>query len=159
MRISAILFRCRRLTERSCSKVISGQAISYRLIRVTSADAGIQIAQNCITKDISNNVKLNPNQYGALCSWAFNVGCGNVGSSTLVKDLNAGQNPDTVAEQQLPLWDHGSGDEVLPGLQTRRAAEVKLFTTPTSGQAHPPSCYSRTGRNFARIVMVRKFDA
>jgi len=38
-------------------------------------------------------VTLNANQYGALCSWAFNEGCGNVGSSTLISRLNAGEDP------------------------------------------------------------------
>lgn len=97
------------------------------------------MAETCITKDISDKVKLNPNQYGALVSWAFNVGCGNAGSSTLIKELNAGQNPDTVASNELPKWDEAGG-VVLAGLQRRRAAEVKLFKTAASGQAHPPTC-------------------
>jgi len=99
----------------------------------------LKVAETCITKDISDKVKLNPNQYGALVSWAFNVGCGNAGSSTLIRELNAGENPDTVASNELPKWDRGSNG-VLPGLQRRRAAEVKLFKTAASGTAHPPSC-------------------
>jgi hypothetical protein len=98
-----------------------------------------QVARNCITSDISDSVKLNNNQYGALCSWAFNVGCGAAGSSTLIRDLNAGQDPDTVASQQLPLWNQGSNG-VLPGLTRRRAAEVALFKTASSTIAHPPPC-------------------
>ncbi|RFU25668.1 hypothetical protein B7463_g10670, partial [Scytalidium lignicola] len=96
----------------------------------------LKVAENCITKDISNSVKLNPNQYGALVSWAFNVGCSNAGSSTLVKELNDSENPDTVVSTELPKWDQGSNG-VLPGLQRRRAAEVTLFKTAASGQAHP----------------------
>lgn len=80
---------------------------------------------------------LNPNQYGALVSWAFNVGCGNVGASTLVKDLNAGQNPDTVAADQLPKWVYGSGSTPELGLVKRRNAEVALFKTAASGTSHP----------------------
>lgn len=82
---------------------------------------------------------LNPNQYGALVSWAFNVGCENARTSTLVSELNAGDDPDTVARQELPKWNRGDSG-VLPGLTRRRAAEVVLFTTPASGVAHPPPC-------------------
>ena len=99
----------------------------------------MQVAEDCITSDISNSVKLNPNQYGALVSWAFNVGCGNAGSSTLIRELNHGDNPYDVASVELPKWDRGSNG-VLPGLVKRRAAEVKLFKTAASGQAHPPIC-------------------
>uniref|UniRef100_A0A8H7XNQ1 Glycoside hydrolase family 24 protein n=1 Tax=Psilocybe cubensis TaxID=181762 RepID=A0A8H7XNQ1_PSICU len=93
----------------------------------------------CLTSDISNEVILNDNQFGALSSWAFNEGCGNVGSSTLISRLNVGQDPDTVAAQELPKWDIAGGS-VLPGLVTRRAAEVKLFQTPSNVIAHPPQC-------------------
>ncbi|KAK1762192.1 lysozyme-like domain-containing protein [Phialemonium atrogriseum] len=99
----------------------------------------LKIAQRCITDDIDSSVVLNPNQYGALVSWAFNVGCGNSGTSTLVELLNQGGDPDEVARQELPQWNRGA-DDVLPGLVRRRAAEVGLFTTPADGVAHPPPC-------------------
>jgi len=95
--------------------------------------------ESCITKDISNTVKLNANQYGALVSWAFNEGCGAAGSSTLIKRLNAGENPNTVAAQELPKW-NVAGGQVLPGLVKRRAAEVTLFQTASSVIAHPAPC-------------------
>lgn len=95
--------------------------------------------QNCIARDISDSVRLNDNQYGALVSWAFNVGCGNTGSSTLISRLNAGENPNTVAEQELPKWNKAGG-VVLPGLVTRRNREIALFKTSSSVIAHPPPC-------------------
>jgi lysozyme len=95
--------------------------------------------QNCIARDIADSVRLNANQYGALVSWAFNVGCGNSGSSTLVSRLNNGENPNTVAEEELPKWNKAGG-QVLPGLVRRRAAEVTLFKTASSVIAHPPPC-------------------
>lgn len=58
--------------------------------------------------------------------------------STLVSELNAGDDPDTVAAEQLPRWDEAGG-EVLPGLQRRRAAEVSLFQTNT-GVGALPAC-------------------
>lgn len=92
--------------------------------------------EKCVASDIRKSVRLNANQYGALVSWAYNVGCGNVGSSTLISRLNAGQNPNTVAAEELPKWDIAGG-KVLPGLVRRRAAEVKLFQTPSSVAALP----------------------
>ena len=82
---------------------------------------------------------LNANQYGALVSWAFNVGCGNVGSSTLIERLNKGEDPGTVASDELPQWNKGGG-EVLPGLERRRGAEVDLFNSPTDDAALPAAC-------------------
>lgn len=79
---------------------------------------------------------LNANQYGALVSWAFNVGCGNTGSSTLISRLNNGEEPNTVAAEELPKWNKASG-QVLPGLTRRRAAEVDLFKIATSEKALP----------------------
>lgn len=76
------------------------------------------------------------NQYGALVSWAYNVGCGNSGSSSLIARLNNGEDPQTVIASELPLWDK-SGGEVLPGLTRRRAAEVDLANTASSDPALP----------------------
>ncbi|KAJ2691088.1 hypothetical protein IWW39_000296 [Coemansia spiralis] len=90
----------------------------------------------CLDADISNSVKLNTNQWGALVSWAFNVGCGNTKSSSLIRRLNSGQDVNTVIAQELPKWNKGGG-RVLPGLVRRRAAEVKLSQASASGEAHP----------------------
>ncbi|KFG84847.1 glycoside hydrolase family 24 protein [Metarhizium anisopliae] len=96
----------------------------------------MSVAENCIYQDTSAKVTLNANQYGALVSWAFNVGCGNVASSRLIRRLNAGEDPDTVAAQELPQWNRAGG-KVLPGLTRRRNAEVELFKTPTNDPALP----------------------
>ncbi|KAE8447053.1 hypothetical protein EG329_011188 [Mollisiaceae sp. DMI_Dod_QoI] len=93
--------------------------------------------ENCVASDINHSIHLNDNQYGALVSWAYNVGCGNVASSTLIKRLNKGDSPDTVASEELPKWDMAGG-QVMPGLQRRRAAEVKLFKTGSGAGALPP---------------------
>ncbi|KAL2206119.1 lysozyme [Sarocladium strictum] len=94
--------------------------------------------QNCITLDTTSNVVLNANQYGALVSWAFNVGCGNTGSSTLIARLNNGETVNTVISEELPKWNKGGG-EVLPGLTRRRAEEVALAQTST-GDGALPAC-------------------
>lgn len=82
---------------------------------------------------------LNINQYGALVSWSFNVGCGAAKSSTLIQRLNAGEDANTVIASELPQWNKGGG-KVLPGLVTRRANEVKLAQTATDQGALPVGC-------------------
>ncbi|KAF3923732.1 Lysozyme [Dactylellina cionopaga] len=96
-------------------------------------------AQNCITVQTANPVTLNANQYGALVSWAFNVGCGNVKTSTLLSKLNGGADPGPVIADELPQWRYSNG-VVLPGLERRRAAEVALAQTATSDPALPINC-------------------
>ncbi|KAF9050213.1 glycoside hydrolase family 24 protein, partial [Panaeolus papilionaceus] len=94
------------------------------------------IAVNCLHKLIPNSVKLNDNQFGALSSFAFNAGCGTFQKSTLLQRLKAGEDPNTVAAQELPKFRLSKG-KVLSGLVRRRAQEVQLFQTPSSVIAHP----------------------
>ncbi|KAI0402047.1 lysozyme [Xylaria palmicola] len=95
--------------------------------------------QDCITTQTAAGVTLDANQYGALVSWAYNVGCGNAGSSSLIARLNDGEDPQTVIAAELPLWNK-SGGQVLPGLTRRRAAEVDLASSATSDPALPAGC-------------------
>ncbi|XTZ37891.1 lysozyme [Salmonella enterica] len=69
-------------------------------------------------------VDLNQNQFDALVVFTFNVGAGNLKSSTLLKLLNQGHY--TEAADQLPRWNKAGG-KVLTGLTRRRAAERELF--------------------------------
>lgn len=87
----------------------------------------------------NSKVKLNMNQYGALVSWSFNVGCGAAEGSQLIKRLNAGGKPNTVLAEELPKWRLGNG-EVLPGLVRRRKAEVALAKKANSVVALPHKC-------------------
>ncbi|KXN85956.1 Lysozyme [Leucoagaricus sp. SymC.cos] len=90
----------------------------------------------CLNKAVGSKVKLNDKQLGALTSWTFNEGCGQMKSSTLIKRLNTGENPNKVAAEELPKWKLAGG-KVLPGLVRRRAAEVKLFQTWSGTIVHP----------------------
>ena len=74
-------------------------------------------------------VDLNQNQFDALVAFAFNVGLGNLQSSTLLRLLNQGQY--AAAADQLPRWNKAGGKELL-GLTRRRDAERKLFLTPSN---------------------------
>ncbi len=71
-------------------------------------------------------VDLTDNQYGALVSFTFNLGVGNLQSSTLLKKLNIRDY--AGAANEFPRWVKASG-QVLPGLIKRRAAERDLFLT------------------------------
>jgi lysozyme len=98
----------------------------------------MQAPQQTITLKTTSNVVLNANQYGALVSWTFNVGPANVESSTLLRRLNAGEDPNTVIAEELPKWNKAGG-QVLSGLVRRRAAEVNLAQTGT-GVGALPAC-------------------
>lgn len=75
-------------------------------------------------------VPLNDNEYGSLASFTFNLGIGNLRSSTLLKLLNAGNR--SGAADQFTRWVKAGGKTLL-GLQKRREAERALFLTPVEG--------------------------
>jgi len=72
-------------------------------------------------------LKVNDNEFSALLSFTFNLGIGNLRSSTLLKLLNAGDR--AGAADQFPRWNRAGGRELL-GLTRRRAAERALFLQP-----------------------------
>jgi lysozyme len=67
---------------------------------------------------------INQNQFDALVDFSFNLGLGNLGSSTLLKKLNAGDIKG--AAEEFLRWDKAGG-KVLAGLTKRRKAERDLF--------------------------------
>lgn len=78
---------------------------------------------------VKRNVKvdLNENQYGALVSFTYNLGEGNLRSSTLLKKINA---KDFLgASNEFIKWNKAGG-QVLKGLTRRRNAEKALFLQP-----------------------------
>lgn len=74
------------------------------------------------------SVPLKQCQFDALVSFAFNCGNGALEESTLRKRLNAGEDPNTVAKEELPRWTNKG----LAGLVRRRTAEVNLFCSGAS---------------------------
>ena len=70
------------------------------------------------------NIPLSQDEFDALVDFVFNCGSGKFISSTLLKDLNAGNL--TAAADQFDQWDHSSG-KVVAGLLRRRQAETNLF--------------------------------
>lgn len=83
----------------------------------------LAVASKCIERIV--RVPLTDNQFGALVSWAFNIGCGAATQSTLVTKLNAGSQANEICVQ-LRRWNKGGG-KVLPGLTKRREAECTLY--------------------------------
>lgn len=77
----------------------------------------------------ANGVDLTAYQRDALISFSFNVGLGALSSSTLWKNICAGNlDPGTITEN-FSRWNKGSDGDVLPGLVRRRSAEANLFLT------------------------------
>lgn len=108
--------------------------------KVTKAQAKKLLQQdlNTAMRGVSSNVEvsLNENQYGALVSFAFNVGVSALKNSTLLRKLNDGDYDAVPA--QLMRWVNNDG-KYMKGLARRRAAEGQLWNTPVNtGEASVP---------------------
>lgn len=108
-------------------------------LRITEARAEELLAADLsrFERGVNNGVKvpLTDNQFGALVSFAFNVGLGDprnkkapVGflTSTLLRKLNAGNY--NAVPSELAKWKYDNG-KVVQGLVNRRAAEAGLWAT------------------------------
>jgi len=79
-------------------------------------------AEACIAKHVT--VPLMQNEFDALVSLVFNIGCGAFKASTLLRLLNA--NDFDAAQEQFKRWNKQAGKE-LAGLTRRRADEERMF--------------------------------
>ena len=68
---------------------------------------------------------LNQNQFDALISFIYNVGTGNFSNSTLLRKVRVYPQDNSIMDEFL-RWVYSKG-RVLPGLQRRRLAEMKLY--------------------------------
>ncbi len=84
--------------------------------------ADISRFEKCVSNAVT--VKITQNQFDALISFAFNLGCGNLLSSTLLLKLNNGDKIGAAAE--FKRWNKAGG-KVLNGLTLRREEEASLF--------------------------------
>ena len=73
----------------------------------------------------SLGLAINQNQFDALISFIYNVGTGNFSSSTLLRKVKANPLDNSIMDEFL-RWVY-SKSRVLPGLQRRRLAEMKLY--------------------------------
>ena len=79
-------------------------------------------AANAVNQMVDEN--MTQGQFDALCSFAFNLGIGNLKNSTLLKKLNSGDIQG--AADQFLVWNKAAG-KVMAGLTRRREAERTLF--------------------------------
>ena len=79
-------------------------------------------AEKCVNDAVT--VPLTQNEFDALVSFTFNLGCGNFRKSSLLRLLN-GSDYDAAA-LEFRKWDKAGG-QVLAGLTRRRNAEARLF--------------------------------
>lgn len=110
------------------TRCLDGSRVSADTPDLTEAEA-LEWVQHELVRteyDVSRliNVPLTENQFGALVSFAYNVGSGNLKASTLRQKLNRGDYEGAAAE--FPKW-RRAGGKVLRGLVRRRAAERALF--------------------------------
>lgn len=97
-------------------------------MKITKAEADrifSKDAQNFAAKvDALVTTEVTQNQFDALVSFAYNVGIGAFGKSTLLKKVNARQFDQVPAE--FMKWVNQNGEPV-PGLVNRRRAEVAVW--------------------------------
>ena len=79
-------------------------------------------AENCINGAVT--VPLTQNEFDALVSLVYNIGCGNFRKSTLLRKLN--ESDYDGASIEFRRWDKAGG-QVLAGLAKRRLDESRLF--------------------------------
>ena len=100
----------------SAGDLITQDEVEARLRR------DLETVEKCVNNSVL--VSITQNQFDALCSFVFNLGCGALRNSTLLKKLNNGD--DMGAGDEFLRWDHAGG-RVLAGLSRRRAHERDLF--------------------------------
>lgn len=83
------------------------------------------VAEACIEDCV--DVPLTQNQFDALCSFVFNLGCLKLRGSTLLRHLNNGAYD--LAANEFQKWCR-VGQNQVDGLLRRRIAERLLFETP-----------------------------
>lgn len=99
-----------------------------------------QTFQFCIVEKLGS-LSFTDNQYGALASFTYNEGCASLQTSTLARRLLAGEDKNTVVEQEFPRWVFaGRPPRVLPILVNRRNDEIRLFELESDVLVLPIEC-------------------
>lgn len=111
---------------------------------ITDAEGEAYLAQDLMTA-LSATLRFCPvlatepeERLAAIVDFTFNLGAGRLQTSTLRRRVNQRDWP--AAAQELQRWVHGGG-KVLPGLVTRREAEVVLLVSrqPARAKSYRPS--------------------
>ena len=99
--------------------------LDYEIAQETALNllrSDLKAAEDCVSSKVI--VDLTQGQFDALVSFTYNLGCGALNRSTLLRLLNAGEY--TRAGEQFLLWDKAGGKPVA-GLTRRREAEKRMF--------------------------------
>jgi lysozyme len=111
------------------TRYADGTPVSLRDPAITEAVASalfkdtLVIYEKAVTKAVK--IPLEQYEFDALVSLCYNIGVGNLASSTLVRLLNEDEMRVEVAGQFL-RWNRANG-AVIPGLTRRREAEREMF--------------------------------
>ena len=111
------------------TRYVDGTPVSLRDPAITEAVASalfkdtLVIYEKAVTKAVK--VPLEQYEFDALVSLCYNIGVGNLASSTLVRLLNEDEARIEVAGQFL-RWNRANS-VVIPGLTRRREAEREMF--------------------------------
>lgn len=99
-------------------KTITQEEANQRLLN------DLCVAEYCINNNV--DAPITENQFSALCSFIFNLGCNAFLKSTLFKLLN--EEKYSEAAEQFLRWNLAGG-HVVDGLTRRRLAEVNLWNS------------------------------
>ncbi len=115
-----------RITKEEAREILHRDVERFArdVARVLGADAG----------------RLRLNQFGALVSFAYNVGIGNLKRSSVLKAVREGRHDDVP--RLLLQWTKAGGRR-LRGLVRRRRAEGRLWLTPEDRRRPPPVAVAR----------------
>lgn len=79
--------------------------------------------EECVNELVKKEI--NQNQFDALVSFVYNVGCNSFKKSTLLKKVN--RNPSDISiKEEFLKWNKAGGKE-LKGLTRRRTVEAELY--------------------------------
>jgi lysozyme len=100
---------------------------------VITLERGIELLTFMLNKvakqvDVYTRDDINQNQMDAICSFTFNIGIGNLHSSTLLKLININPNDFVNITAEFMKWNQ-SDHVVLDGLTSRRHSEATLYST------------------------------
>lgn len=111
----------------------NGTKVTMKDKAITKEEAH-QLLVNSLVKTFEPQVdkavvnEINDNQFSALVSFTYNMGIGNLESSTLLKKVNAGDY--LGASKEFKRWNKARVKgilQVLAGLTSRRKDETELF--------------------------------
>jgi len=90
----------------------------------------VAAAETCLLQALElEHMTLYCDEFGALVSWAFNVGCNSVRSSTLLRKINSGTKDADTVRSELLRWTLTSRAPIYGsiGLRRRREKEAELY--------------------------------